>query len=125
MVSNKLISQLKKDFSFVQDNPTITAVILYGSQATGDATSRSDIDICIVAPRKDVYETWQYIVTHIERDIEPFDIRVFEAMPLYMKWAVIITGVIIIVKDEPALMEYFFPFRKSWDDHEIQVKYCI
>lgn len=125
MASNKLISLLEKDFSFVKENPGIAAVILYGSQANGDATSRSDIDVCIVAPGKDVYETWQYIVTHIERDIEPFDIRIFEAMPLYMKWTVITTGVLIIAKDEPALMEYFFPFRKLHADHEFQVKYCI
>jgi len=44
---------VKADLSFLQDpawREKVLGVLLYGSQATGEAGPRSDIDLCIVAP---------------------------------------------------------------------------
>ena len=44
--------------------------------------------------------------------------RIFELLPLYLKAAVMEQGVVVYCKDEPELYEYFYPFRRDWQDQK-------
>jgi len=92
-------------------------VLLYGSQATGEAGPRSDIDLCIVAPTiSDQSSLWRRFVSHLKDS--RYDVRIFELMPLFLKAAVIEQGVVVYCEDEPGLYEYFYPFRRDWQDQK-------
>jgi hypothetical protein len=44
----------------------------------------------------------------------PYDVRVFEALPLYLQGAVLDDGLLAVARDAPALSEYLRPWRKRW-----------
>ncbi|MDD1762163.1 MAG: nucleotidyltransferase domain-containing protein [Methanothrix sp.] len=53
MAGEDIVSWVKTDLQFLQDplwQERLLGVLLYGSQATGEAGPNSDIDLCIVAP---------------------------------------------------------------------------
>lgn len=91
--------------------------MLYGSWARGDASERSDIDICIVAPEiPDKAALWREAISEL-RDSR-YEVQIFELMSLYMKMAVIEGGVVVYSRDVPDLYEYFYPFRSIWEDQK-------
>jgi hypothetical protein len=45
-------------------------------------------------------------------------VRIFELLPLNLKAAMIEQGVVVHSKDGPELYEYFYPFRRDWDDQK-------
>jgi predicted nucleotidyltransferase len=94
----------------------LAGILIYGSLARGEENERSDVDICLVAPGADGIRLSRKALT-LERD-ERLDIRVFELMPLYMKMAVIEEGLVVYSKDIPGLYEYFYSFRRIWEDQK-------
>ncbi len=46
MDQEEVVARAKRDIRFLQDRAL--GVMLYGSRARGDASERSDIDVCIV-----------------------------------------------------------------------------
>lgn len=120
MAEEEIALRVKADLSFLQDSlwrEQILGVLLYGSQATGEAGPRSDIDLCIVAPKvSDHSLLWRKFVSHL-RDSR-YDVRIFELVPLFLKAAVIEQGVVVYCEDEPELYEYFYPFRRDWLDQK-------
>jgi len=120
MVGKGIVAKVKEDLSFLQDSvwrEQILGVLLYGSQATGEAGPRSDIDLCIVAPQAaDRSSLWRTFISHL-RDSR-YDVRIFELLPLFLKAAVIEQGVVVYCEDEPELYEYFYPFRRDWLDQK-------
>jgi uncharacterized protein len=120
MAGKDIVAKVKADLSFLQDplwRAQVLGVLLYGSQATGEAGPRSDIDLCIVAPQAaDSSSLWRRFVSHL-RDSR-YDVRIFELLPLFLKAAVIEQGVVVYCVDEPELYEYFYPFRRDWQDQK-------
>jgi len=102
-----------------QKDQRILALLQFGSTTKRKATSRSDLDIAIVAPKiKDpdemsriLADTWKNLDTS-----EPYDIWLFEELPLYMKAQIIENHRIIFCRDLPALYEYLYFYRKLWED---------
>jgi len=45
---------LKRDLSFLLNRQDVLALMLFGSQARGAQTPRSDVDICVVAPAAEI-----------------------------------------------------------------------
>ncbi|MBD3193273.1 MAG: hypothetical protein GF308_21745 [Candidatus Heimdallarchaeota archaeon] len=45
-----ILRQIKNDFREIAQEKLVSAILLFGSQTSNEATSRSDIDVCIVAP---------------------------------------------------------------------------
>jgi predicted nucleotidyltransferase len=103
MVNHTMIVQIERDFRFVIEDRSILGVLLFGSHASGDATPRSDIDICIVVPDRYLCEMYSYIIINLENNIGKYDIRFFEELPLYIKMEVIMKGIPVISRDIPAL----------------------
>jgi predicted nucleotidyltransferase len=120
VAGKEIVAKVKEDLSFLQDpvwREQILGVLLYGSQATGEAGPRSDIDLCIVAPQAaDRSFLWRKFISHL-RDSR-YDVRIFELLPLFLKAAVMEQGVLVHCQDEPELYEYFYPFRRDWQDQK-------
>ena len=111
------IGYIKKDFSFLLSRNDVLGILLYGSTANGSATLRSDIDICIVSPScKDTRELLKEIYRNLDVFTKKYDVHCFEELPLYIQIRVIEDHKIIYAKDVYELFEYFYYFRKLWED---------
>jgi uncharacterized protein len=113
--SEEVRRRVRRDLQFLEDE--VSAILLYGSWATGEAHPGSDIDICIVAPEaQDKIRLWRVALAGIHEQI--YDLRVFELMPLFLKMEVIERGIVIYAHDIYELYEYFYPFRRVWEDQK-------
>ena len=104
------INQLQQVFSPFKER--VLAVVVYGSMAKKTMTPRSDIDICIVAPQGDPHQLYKDTLSL------PYDIHIFETMPLFLQMQVINHHKIIFTSDKYDLGEYFYRFRKLWQDQQ-------
>ena len=105
----------EKDFEIFKDD--VLGILLFGSRARREDVERSDIDICIVRPVND------RVLTGIERTFGgKYDIKVFENLPLYIQIE-IIRDHRILHGDEIQLSEYFYKFRRLWEDMALRVEY--
>lgn len=115
MDQRAVVEKAKKDIGFLQGDAL--GVLLYGSWATGEGHEKSDIDICIVAPAvEDKTALLMSAIAEIRDD--RYDIRIFELLPIYLKMAVIEEGVPLFARDVGDLYEYFYPFRRIWEDQK-------
>lgn len=110
-----LVKRIRRDFEFLTSREDVLGVLLYGSQASGDATPRSDVDICVVAPDADREDLFRTILRHVR---EPYDVKIFESLPMYLKIRVIRNHVVVYARDVLDLYEYFYTYRKLWKDQE-------
>ena len=86
-----------------EHDPQILAVIVFGSQARGDASPRSDLDICLVlttGPESAVARDRKRLEYFAEADV---DLVVFQRLPLAVRSRILKEGSIVFVRDEPAL----------------------
>ena len=123
MKRNK-INEIKKDFGFLEDRIVkgeVDSVLLYGSYAKNQQTARSDIDICIVAPKLKTSSQFSELLGYIwqNTDANKYDIRIFEALPLYIKMDIIKKHIVIISINIQDLYYYFYKFRKIWNDQSV------
>lgn len=109
-MDKKIIRKIKNDFKSFESR--VLGIILYGSQHKGTQTERSDIDICIIAPDENPKILFKEMLPL------NYDIKIFETMPLFLKMQVIQHHTILYTKDRYALYEYFYSFRKLWDDQK-------
>ncbi|MCE8423047.1 MAG: nucleotidyltransferase domain-containing protein [Candidatus Methanoperedens sp.] len=115
------IGTIKKDFLFLSSRDDIIAILLYGSIAKGEDTPRSDIDICIVSPScKDRLGLLNEIFRKLDVFSKKYDVRFFEELPLYIQINVIEKNNILYVNDVYDLYEYFYYFRKLWEDQAMR-----
>ena len=96
----------------------ILGILLFGSHATAQNSNKSDIDICIVAPEVDPFDLYSSISEKVDVITKKYDIRFFNALPLYIQIHIIEDGIVIYSPDELDLYEYFYYFRKLWADQK-------
>ena len=108
-----MLSDLKSDFEFIKDE--VEGVLLFGSAAKGELTTRSDIDIALVRP-----STRRVLFSVFERVGGKYDIKIFEDLPLHIKMD-IINNHQVIIGNEVELSYYFYRYRKEWKDMEHRV----
>lgn len=113
---------IKKDFSFLAKRKDILAILLFGSYIRGDESKRSDVDICIVAPQCDDKQLIREVYRNLDVHKKKYDVRIFEALPLYIKIQIIEDNEVIFTRDVYELYEYFYLFRKLWGDQEHRQK---
>lgn len=106
--------KLEGEFEGLKEHDEILAVLLFGSHVEGRAHERSDIDICVVAPGADTREVLRKIWMEVSAD--KYDVHTFEELPLYIKHRIIENHEIIWCRDFGQLQEYFYRFRKLWND---------
>ena len=124
MKGNNLINKIKEDFSFLKskiENKEVEAVLLYGSYAENKQTARSDIDICVVAPKLKAPKQFSSLLGQIWQKIDAskYDVRIFEELPLYIKMEVIKKHIVIFSRNIPELHYYFYHYRKLWQDQSV------
>jgi len=109
--------KVEEDFSFLKNDDDVLAVLLFGSQVTGDTNERSDIDICVVAPEvepiKMMRKVWRNLKT------EKYDVHTFEELSLKMKHQVIEDYEVVYVIDRRELKEYLHRYRQVWNDQAV------
>lgn len=109
-----LTSELKRDFAFIKDD--VQGVLLFGSAAKGELSTRSDIDIALVRPR--IKGVLRKVFARLG---QKYDVKIFEELPLPIKMD-IITHHLVIFGDEVELSYYFYRFRKEWNDVEHRIR---
>jgi len=112
-MKNGLTGEIRRDFREFKDS--CMGILLYGSHVRGEATGRSDVDVCLVRPKPGVYKQV------LQKLGGKYDVKVFEELPLYVQIEVI-RNYIVIYGDELELSEYFYSFRKLWKDMEHRIK---
>ena len=120
MAGEDVAAKVKNDLLFLQDrswSDRALGVLLYGSQARGEAGPGSDIDLCIVAPEAaDKAALWREFISHLSDN--RYEVRIFELLPLHIKIAVMEEGLVVYSRDLLELYEYFHPFRREWEDQK-------
>ncbi|MBI2577116.1 nucleotidyltransferase domain-containing protein [Candidatus Woesearchaeota archaeon] len=103
------------DLAFLRGR--VLGILLFGSQVD-KPTPRSDIDICIVAKgRKDV-ELVKEVFRNVDVVKKKYDVHAFGDLPLHIQAGIIEKNEGIFVPDWPELGEYFYYFRKLWNDQK-------
>ena len=96
----------------------VLALILFGSQARGEDTAVSDLDLCLVlspAPYTPL-ELSEKKLEYLAK-FSP-DIHIFQQLPLYMKQRVLRDGNVLFCRDEDSLYELAFAVIREYSDFE-------
>jgi hypothetical protein len=100
---NKSINQV---LAKAKNDTEVIAVLLFGSQARGEATPASDMDICLMLrPGKyDGITLSRKKLSYLKES--DADIHIFSQLPLYIRRRVIKEGKILPCHDEDALIAF-------------------
>lgn len=112
MVGERLLEELRRDFSVFAER--CMGIVLFGSHAKGEATKRSDVDVCLVAPDDGVFNA---VLSKLGGK---YDIKVFEELPYHVRADIIENHVRIYARDD--LDMYFYKQLKIWKDMEHRVR---
>lgn len=99
-----------------QADPGVLAVLLFGSQARGEATPASDVDVCLVlaeavaSPRQRADRQLEYA------GLGDLDVSVFQSLPYRVQVRVLEEGTVLHVRDEAALYEVAVRAVRAWED---------
>ena len=120
MAGEDVAASVKRKLQFLRDpfwEERVLGVLLYGSQVRGEAGPRSDIDLCVIAPQVAGRPAlWRKFISILRDD--RYDVHIFEILPMHIKMAVIEEGVVLHSRDVLELYEYFYPFRREWEDQK-------
>jgi len=90
-------------------------IVLYGSYIEKSMRPTSDIDISVLTRLQDKQKN--KLIQYDLFGVAPlkYDIRVFELLPIFIQIS-IIKNYKVIFGDPLDISEYFYYFRKKWDD---------
>jgi predicted nucleotidyltransferase len=93
----------------------VLAVILYGSQARGEAGAGSDVDVALVLANatREPLEIGRVLLRYAA--LGDADVQVFQRLPLYVQSRVLREGRVLFVRDEDALYEAAFRTVRAWE----------
>ena len=111
------INELRKLLAPFQDK---FEVVLYGSYVEGGVRPNSDIDIAIISREKDIKHNLKLQKEILGKVSSKFDIRVFELLPIYIQIS-IINNYQVIFGNPLEISEYFYFYRKKWDDCKYRI----
>ena len=79
-----------------------------------------DIDIAVISRNKNKKENIELQKMILGKYPRQFDIRIFELLPIYIQIS-IIENYKVIFGDPLEISEYFYYFRKKWDDCKYRI----
>ncbi len=128
MVKREIIEEIRNAFrKFIKENPEVEAILLFGSYAKGEETSRSDVDVCLVIPNvrgnvRKGFKIMRKIWREVHLDFKKYDVKILELLPLYIQISIINKHMVIYAKNILDLYEYFyFNYFKLWKDQEKRI----
>ena len=89
--------------------------VIYGSYVEGGMRPSSDIDVAVLSYKTEKDENIKLHEELLGKFPLKYDIRIFELLPIYIQIS-IIKNYIVIFGDLLEISEYFYFFRKKWDD---------
>ncbi|MFP3975107.1 MAG: type VII toxin-antitoxin system MntA family adenylyltransferase antitoxin [Chloroflexota bacterium] len=101
-----------------REDPEIVAVILFGSQARGESSPTSDVDVCLVL-RPGSYTPSSLLekrLTYLKEG--EADVHIFSQLPLYIRHRVLKEGKILLCRDEELLYEIAFRTAQAFEDYK-------
>jgi len=108
-------SQVDRLLHRAASDSDVLAVMLFGSVARGEASTRSDLDVCLVlrGPQRTRHELAAKRLAYLgEVDL---DVHVFQALPLYIRTRVLKEGRVLFCRDEDALYEVAFVTIRAFE----------
>lgn len=96
-------------------DPDVLAVIVFGSQARGEASPASDYDVCLVLAAgvpPGVEATRKRLDYLAGGDL---DVVVFQQLPLHIRTRVLREGRVLFVRDEEALYAVAARTARAWE----------
>jgi len=132
-MDNEAFEKLKRDFSWVEDDKSILAVLLFGSKVSEEDHSRSDVDLAIVVPgssnfyydcegvsdeKADSSEVLGKVFREVNTASKDYDVHVFEELPLHIQIDIIHEHQIVYTSDKYGMYEYFYNYRQLWKDQK-------
>lgn len=118
MVNKEFLNKIENNFAEIIKQKKILGILLFGSYLNNMETNRSDLDICVVAPKEDAGSLLSFILKNINVNVKKYDIRLFKELPLYIKIQIIENGILIYSPDKLDLYEFFYIYRKFWNDQK-------
>jgi len=114
-VDTEIAGLIKK----AQQDKDVLAVILFGSNARGDAGPASDLDICLVLQPKD-HGDLKLSRKRLEYlkgvSISDLDVQIYQQLPLYIRKRILKEGKILFCRDEEALYKVAFRTIQEFED---------
>jgi predicted nucleotidyltransferase len=95
-------------------------VILFGSAVEGGMRPESDIDIAVITRNKSKNYNIELQKSLLGKFPLKFDVRVFELYPIDIQIS-IIKNYKVIFGNLLEISEYFYYFRKKWDDCKYRI----
>ncbi len=111
------IEEIKERFKSIANNYD---VILYGSLVNSNERPNSDIDITVISYLKNKEELKKLQFNLFGLASRKYDIRVFELLPIYIQIS-IIQNYKVIFGNLLEISEYFYIYRKKWDDCKYRI----
>lgn len=90
-------------------------VVVYGSYVEGGMRPNSDIDVAVLSYKTEEDENIKLHKELLGKLPLKYDIRVFELLPIYIQIS-IVENYKVVFGDPLEISEYFYYFRKKWDD---------
>jgi hypothetical protein len=100
----------------VKNDRDVLAVILFGSEARGEARAGSDVDVCLVLEDKrlDTLGQSQKRIAYLAS--YDFDIQIFQQIPLHLRVRVLREGKVLFCRDEDKLYAMAFRTAQHFED---------
>jgi len=117
------LKKIRKDLSGLKELKGLEndlEVVAFGSQVKGGQRPSSDVDIAIITRIHDSEQNLQVWKNTLPYNYEPYDIKIFELLPLRIKMS-IIRDYIVVFGDEVEISEYFYHYRKLWMDSKHRI----
>lgn len=108
---------IKTDLEFLKDYE----VVVFGSYVSKNTNERSDIDIAVITREHDsdkCLNIWKEVLGQAP---PIYDIKIFELLPLQIKMSIINNNETIF-GNSVDISEYFYYFRKLWNDAKHRIE---
>jgi predicted nucleotidyltransferase len=109
---------LEKLLVKVRQDEDVLAIFLFGSIVREEQTHLSDMDLCLVmVPKPTPFKPIESSRKRLDylKDF-PYDIQIFQQLPLYVRRRILKEGQILFVRDEPLLYELAFHTAQAFED---------
>ena len=111
MPATEAISQL---VAKAAEDPSVLAVLMFGSVARNEQGPASDVDICLVLQPGTSEGMSQKRLEYLA--LFDLDIQVFQQLPLYVRRRVLKEGTVLLSKDDDALYQLAFRTAQAFED---------